>query len=218
MSSQALTPTKRRTAPRARLAIAFAAVLVLIAAMALDTKVVKIGSAADAPSGAFVPATYGASEFPKVQAVIESRAVDAATLAAAIAKDPAAAAKQYGVASTVGTELPVRFTGTVGKGDFGNYEVKVDGVPDNVKIQVQTGPAIMGTDLRDAPGTISFEQFTNQIDYQNAGSAINKQMKKEVLSKIDTSNLTGKAISVIGAFQLSDPSNWLVTPVKLTVQ
>ena len=76
----------------------------------------------------------------------------------------------------------------------------------------------MGTDLRDGTGTISFGQFTNQIEYQNAGSALNKEMKKQVLSKVDTANLTGKTISVVGVFQLTDPSNWLVTPVKMNVK
>jgi predicted lipoprotein len=83
---------------------------------------------------------------------------------------------------------------------------------------VQTGPAINGTDLRDATGTITFEQFTNQIDYQNAGSALNKEMKAQVLSKIDNGNLTGKTLSVVGVFQLINPNSWLVTPVRLDVQ
>jgi ABC-type branched-subunit amino acid transport system ATPase component len=57
---------------------------------------------------------------------------------------------------------------------------------------VQTGPAINGTDLRDATGTIEFGQFTNQIEYQDAGSAINNEMKKAVLAGLDPSALTGK--------------------------
>ena len=91
-------------------------------------------------------------------------------------------------------------------------------MPSTLVVRVQTGPAINGTDLRDATGTIAFGQFVNQIDYQNAGSALNKEMKKQVLSKIDTATLTGKTISVVGAFKLINPNNWLVTPVKLDVQ
>ncbi len=125
---------------------------------------------------------------------------------------------QYGVAAGVGPEMPVKFTGVAGKEDSGVYEVGVEGVPNTTTIRVQTGPAIMGTDLRDGTGTISFGQFTNQIEYQNAGSALNKEMKKQVLSKVDTGNLTGKTISVVGVFQLTDPANWLVTPVKMEVK
>lgn len=218
MSSQTSIAIRRRAKSGVRLAIVLAAILVLIVVMAIDTKVVRIGSGADTQPGVFSPAEYGKSEFPKVQTVIESRAVDAATLAPAMAKDQAAAAKQYGVESGIGPEMPVKFTGVVGKGDSGTYDVAVEGVPNTVLVRVQTGPAIMGTDLRDSTGTINFGQFTNQIEYQNAGSALNKEMKKEVLAKIDVGNLTGKKVSVVGVFQLTDPNNWLVTPVKVDVQ
>ena len=201
-----------------RLAVGSGAVLVLCAAMALDTKVVKIGSAEDLQAGVFSATSYGKAQFPKVQSAIESRAVDATVLAAALVKDRAAAEAQYGVPAPAGTEYSIRFAGKVGKREFGIYDVAIAGVPETIRISVQTGPAINGTDLRDATGLIKFGDFSNQIDYQNAGSALNNEMKKEVLSKIDVSDLTGKTISVVGAFEFSDPAEWVVTPVKLTVQ
>ncbi len=201
-----------------RFAAGAGAVLVLCGAMALDTKLVKIGSAEDGQAGVFSPATYGKAQFPRVRAAAESRAVDAATLAAAFAKDPAAAEVQYGVPSPAGPEYVVKFTGTAGKQDFGVYDVAIPGVPETIHVTVQTGPAINGTDLRDCTGLIKFGDFSNQIDYQNAGSALNNEMKQEVLSKVDRSTLTGKTIMVVGAFQLLDPAEWVVTPVTLTVQ
>ena len=201
-----------------RLAVGSGAVLVLLAAMAVDTKVVKIGSAEDVRAGVFSAASYGHAQFPKVQSAIESRAEDAAVLAAALAKDPAAAETQYGVPAPAGPEYSVKFTGKAGKQDFGVYDVAIPGIPEAIHVSVQTGPAINGTDLRDAAGLIKFGDFSNQIDYQNAGSALNNEMKTEVLSKIGAADLTGKTISVVGAFELSDPAEWVVTPVKLTVQ
>ena len=190
----------------------------LLVAMALDTKVVKIGSAAAIQPGVFSPAAFGASEFPKVQAEIEKRAVDAATLAEALAQDKEAAGKRYGVATNSGFEFGVKFTGVAGKPDFGVYPVAVEGAPKSLLIHVQTGPAIYGTDLRDASGIISFDQFVNQIDYQNAGGALNKEMKKQVMARIDAANLEGKTISVVGAFKLGKPDEWTVTPVRLDVK
>ena len=215
-----VAPTiNRRSRRGVRAAIAAGLAVVLIVAMALSTKAVKIGSAGDTQVKAFDPAVYGEAQFPKTQAAIEGRAVSADTLATAIAKDQDAAGKQYGVAGGgIGPEISVKFTGVAGSEDAGIYTVKVPNVPDSVIIRVQTGPAINGTDLRDATGTISFEQFTNQIDYQNAGYAINTAMKKAVLSKVDTAKLTGKTISVVGVFQLINPNGWLVTPVKLDVK
>lgn len=213
-----MTATQVRAKPSLRPFVVSAAILVLLAAMAIDTKVVKLGSPTAAQQGAFSAGEYGTSEFPKVQADIERRATDAATVASAIAKDQAAAGKQYGIEASGGAEIAVKFTGVAGKEDSGVYDVAVAGVPNPPVIRVQTGPAISGTDLRDATGTINFGQFTNQIDYQNAGSALNKEMKRQVMSKLDASKLAGKTLSVVGVFQLTDPDSWLVTPVKLDVQ
>ncbi len=220
MSVRSEAAPRRRANPRSRAAILSAGVVILIAAMALDTKVVKIGSPADAQPNAFSPAEFGKSEFPKVQSGVEGRAVDAATFIAAVAKDKDAAAKQYGVPTPagIGVEISVKFTGVAGTAASGVYPVQIDGAPSTLRVRVQTGPAINGTDLRDATGSISFGQFVNQIDYQNAGSALNKEMKQLVLSKIDTAALSGKTISVVGVFTLINPNNWLVTPVELSVK
>ncbi len=207
-----------RARPGRRLALLSGSGAILVVAMALDTRVVRIGSAADVQADVFSPASYGTKEFPKVQAAVEGRAVDAATLAAALAKDQAAAGKQYGVASDAGPEFPVKFTGKVSKNDSGDDVVAVAGVPSTTQVSLQLGPAIIGTDLRDATGTISFGQFHNQIEYQNAGAALNNEMKKQVLSKVDVGNLQGKTVSVVGVFQLTDMSAWQVTPVKLDVR
>ena len=110
------------------------------------------------------------------------------------------------------------FTGVVGEGRSGVYNVAVDGLAGETGIRVQTGPAINGTDLRDATGDIAFGDFKNQIEYQNAGAAINNAMKAEVLAGVDAAALEGRTISVIGAFTLVNPKNWLVTPVEITVQ
>lgn len=214
--TQSVSSAPRR-ANRGRLVVAAVTVIVL-AAIAFDTKVVKIGSGEDVANQAFSPETFGTTEFPKVRDNLVKRAVDAKTLAAAIATDKSAAAKQYGVAAGVGTVMPVSFTGVVGEGKSGIYNVAVEGVPDEVRIRLQTGPAINGTDLRDATGEIQFGAFKNQIEYQNAGAGINNAMKKEVLAAVDTSALAGKTVSVVGAFTLVNPKNWLVTPVELKVQ
>jgi predicted lipoprotein len=118
----------------------------------------------------------------------------------------------------VGPEIAVKFTGVAGAAKSGIYTVAVPGLPSTLTIRVQTGPAVNGTDLRDSTGTVTFDQFTNQIEYQNAGSALNKEMKTQVLAKVDTANLTGKTLSVVGVFQLVNPNSWLVTPAKLDVQ
>ena len=53
----------------------------------------------------------------------------------------------------------------------------MEGLAGETKIRVQTGPAINGTDLRDATGEIRLGDFKNQIECQHAGAAINDAMK-----------------------------------------
>ncbi len=222
MSAQATNPS---SAPSARprgsklpMIIGTLAVVVVIAAMALDTKVVRIGTAEHVTEDGFSPEAFGAENFPIVQKSVEDRAVDAATLASDIAADKDAAIEKYGVKAGIGAVMPVSFTGVAGEAKGGIYPVAADGVPEEITIRVQTGPAINGTDLRDATGAIAFGQFKNQIEYQDAGSALNNEMKKAVLADIDTANLSGKTVSVTGVFKLINPKNWLVTPVEMSVK
>lgn len=217
MSPTDIAPPAPARKSRRRLILG-AVALALLAGIAIDTKVVRIGSEQDLAEAGFSPERFGEETFPKVRDSIVSRAVDATTLGPAVIADKAAAAKEYGVAAGVGAVIPIRFTGIVGEGKSGIYAVAVDGLPPDVKIRLQTGPAINGTDLRDATGDIKFGDFKNQIEFQNAGAAINTAMKTAVLAGVDTAALTGKTVAVTGAFTLVNPKNWLVTPVEIVVQ
>ncbi|MFG6178102.1 DUF2291 family protein [Halomonas sp. THAF12] len=215
-STNAISPS--RSGKGRGLVAAIGVAIVLLGAMALDTTIVTIGSQDDVADDGFSAERFGAEQFPLVRDSVEARAVEADELAAAIAEDKAAAGERYGVGAGIGPVIPVRFSGVVGEGKAGIYPVEVEGLPDDLTIRVQTGPAINGTDLRDATGNIQFGQFTNQIEYQNAGAALNDAMKAQVLSGIDAEALSGRTITVTGAFKLINPSNWLVTPVSLSVQ
>lgn len=195
-----------------------AVAVIVVAAIALDTTVVKIGSEGDVRQQAFSQESYGAEQFPKIQAYVEKHAATATELQTAIAADKKAAGKKYGVATSTGPVIPVTLTGTFGARKSNTNEMKIDGLPPETVVRVQTGPAVNGTDLRDATGTIEFGQFTNQIQYQDAGSGINNEMKKQVLAKLDPDKLEGKAATVVGVFKLINPKNWLITPVKVEVK
>lgn len=193
-----------------------ATILGVVAAIAVDTTVVVIGSEQDLRVAGFSPDAYGAEQFPRIRDDVASRAVDAQTLAAELAADRKAAGEKYGIGGMMPV-IPVKLAGTFGEGKGGIYDINVEGL-EETRIRVQTGPAINGTDLRDAPGDIAFGEFKNQIEYQDAGAGINRAMKAEVLEDIDNSNLTGKQVSVTGVFKLINPKTWLITPVEVQVQ
>ncbi|OON38625.1 hypothetical protein BTJ39_17345 [Izhakiella australiensis] len=202
---------------RKRVAIAAVVTLVVLAAIALDTKVVKVGSAENVAEQGFSPDSYGSRTFPEIKKSVEGRAVEASKLYDALKADQQAATKQYGVGSPMPV-FSVSFSATGGECKSGFCTLKVAGLPQEVHVRIQTGPAINGTDLRDATGSIQFGDFKNQIEYQNAGSAINRAMKASVLEPLKGESLTGKELKGTGVFRLLTPTNWLITPVSLEVK
>lgn len=209
--------SRTRLSTRTRRLIGAGVIVAVLIAMALGTRVVSADDPLAAGEVVFNAETFGEENFATVQEGVIDRAVEAADLAAAISEDAAAAAAEYAVESSGGPVYSVTFTGVVREGQSGIYAVDVEGLPDDLLLRVQTGPAINGTELRDATGAFEFGQFTNQIAYQNAAAALNDQVKLQVLADLDTENLTGATVTVTGAFTLVNPSAWLVTPVEMDI-
>lgn len=214
----AIAAPKALTSSRKSLYLSGAIALAVVAAIGLNTTVVRIGSEADVRQQVFSPDAFGEAEFPRIKSFVTEKALDAATIAPEVLSDKVAAGKKYGTVSSTGAIMMVRVTGVLGESKAGNYDLAVDGMPADIKVRVQTGPAINGTDLRDAPSDIEFGAFKNQIEYQDAGSGINRAMKKAVLDGIDATSLTGKTVEVVGTFRLGNPKNWLITPVSVVVK
>ncbi|MGM7668991.1 DUF2291 family protein [Microbacterium sp. A93] len=221
MSGAAGTSSKtagKKLSPGAKRGVWIGVIVLVVLGIVLGTKAVPSDDPLAQGAVVFDPATFGADKFPTVQEGILERATPAVTLAEAIAADPDAAAEEYAIASSGGPVYSVTFTGVVGEGQSGIYEVAVEGMPSDHLIRMQTGPAINGTELRDASGDIVFGEFKNQIDFQNAAAALNEQLKVDVLADIDTAALAGETVTVTGAFTLVNPAGWLVTPIEIDVQ
>ena len=121
----------------------------VVAAMAIDTKVVKIGSGQDAQEQGFSASTYGEKTFPGIKSYVESHAVEAVELANALKVNQLEAVKKYATGTTLPV-LPVRFSGTVGEGKSGIFALHVEGLPEGMKARLQTGPVLTGTVARQA--------------------------------------------------------------------
>lgn len=194
------------------------ATLAVVMAAALGTTVVRIGSRQDVRTETFVADVYGRENFPVLKSMVERTAVEAKTLAAAIAADKAAAGEKYGKPGSVGPIFPVTFSGVASELRSGLLTVTIADMPEGLQVRVQVGPVLSGTDLRDATGTVHIEQFTNQIEFQDAGAALNDEVRSLVLKNIDHDQLAGRNVRAVGVFQLIAPNAWMVTPVRLEVQ
>jgi predicted lipoprotein len=207
-------PARRRVSPRL---IGIGLTVLVVAAILLSTTYKK-GDVKPTASGqkAFDPASYGTDTFPKAVDALEKNAVPLPKLLAALRKDQASASEQYG--QREGTS-PYAFAaigaGVAGTAKAGLMEVKVPGVPKSTRVSLQVGPALNGTSIRDAVGFIKFGQFTNQVEYADAATALNQQVKAKVLKANPPASLAGKKVSFLGAFTLITPNVVTVTPVRL---
>ncbi|MEV0620104.1 DUF2291 domain-containing protein [Nonomuraea sp. NPDC050404] len=209
-------PTGRRRLP-ARW-IAAAAIALLIVAMAVSTEYRTVESARAAAPKAFDPAAYGAQNYQaKVVPAIRSAAVELPTLLKAATEDKEAAGQKYGKRQGTGPyTFAVKATGEAGKARSGLLPVTVEGLPDGTRVSLQIGPAINGTALRDAAGFITFGQFTNQVEYADAATALNNEMRAKLLNGLDVAALDGKEITFTGAFTLLTPQTVTITPVEIS--
>lgn len=214
-----MSSRKAQAKKRGRLIFGGAA-LVLIILMFVSTKIVSTSDSTGVAAGTFSPQQFAEQKYEsEIAPDIESRAEDIAVVSKALSADPAAAAKEFGVVSGSSPAVySVNLKGVAGQPDAnGLLPVQVEGVPAEVKVFVQMGPAVNGTAIRDATGKVDFAQFKNQIEYQNVGAELNKQVKKLVLDKVDKASLAGKTVSVTGAFQPINPAAYIITPVKIEV-
>lgn len=192
------------------------ALVVLVAAMVASTTYRSQSAPPADQAEKFDPAQYGVETYaPKVVPAIRKKAVSITTLYKALVTDGDAAGKRYGHRPGTGPySYAVTLTGTAGAPRSGLMPVTVPGV-DKARISVQTGPAINGTSLRDAVGFISFGQFTNQVDYADAGTALNNQVKAKVLAHLDVASLKGTKITVVGAVTPLTNDVLTITPISI---
>lgn len=213
------TAQSQLTAKKRRMVLASAITVTAIAgAMALDTKVVINGSKEDLRQQTFSPDDYAKTHYKEIKSYVLSNAVDVNTLLKALKVDKKAAEKKYGVGGGMGPVIAVSFVGKVETGKLGIFNINISDFPENQIVRVQTGPAVNGTDLRDATGNITFGEFKNQIEYQDVGAALNRAMKADILENIDRSTLVGTTVEVSGVFRLINAKNWLVTPVRMNLK
>jgi predicted lipoprotein len=102
----------------------------------------------------------------------------------------------------------VRGSGSITNADtetsLGTIEVALDDYSGPIKVHMYVGTRIPNdeTSLRDAVGFITLNDFRDQMEYGKVSLEMNKRVLSQVLGDLDTSNLTGKTISFVGAFNI----------------
>ena len=198
--------------------IGLLALVILVVAAAFSTKIVSTEEAQAGAADTFDPASYAEEHFEAdIVPYIEDNAIELPTLLA----DLAGGADQAEFGNTSGASsayaFPVTFEAVAGAPTPPTMPLSVEGVPEGTTVVLQVGPALNGTALRDVSGTVSFNEFTNQLQYQQVATEFNELVKSQVLEGLDVAALEGKRIEVTGAFLRVNPALVSVVPISVEV-
>ena len=161
----------------------------------------------------FVATNWATRVLPEVQ----KRAAPLRVLLAALASDRAAAVARYGNGGTGGRgsflvsgTARVLDVDTLSRSGVARLDLEpYDGAPD---AELQIGPVLRGTALRDALPFIHFDDFTNQMEYASVSRVLHQRIADSVLAKVDRASLAGRTVRFSGAFTEGSGLP-LVTPV-----
>lgn len=140
------------------------------------------------------------------------------------AKSPDQAGQKYGFRAKEGSTpwtLIVKAQGLIVEANTESRAATIgidtdgDGKSD---LTVQIGPALRGTALRDSLDFVSFNTFTNQIDYAQFGKAFNLHVDRTALQALPRDRLIGRPVTALGAYTLESGNKPpLLTPAQITI-
>jgi predicted lipoprotein len=166
-------------------------------------------------------ATFVDGFWAKLVPLFEDKAQDIAKVLPEIRANPDAAGEKYGRREATNPyNYMVKGTGKVTEINTtsvaGTAIVEMPGLDEKVALQI--GPVVRGTALRDATGLVSFNQFSNQLDYADVSKEMNTRALKTVFSSVSAASLAGKSVTFFGAFTFDahSKSAVLITPVKIS--
>jgi predicted lipoprotein len=158
----------------------------------------------------------------KVLPTIQEKAQDIAKILPEIRSDPETAGQKYGRREATNPyNYMIKGTGKVteihNESRVGTATVEIPEL--NEKVALQIGPVVRGTALRDATGIVSFNQFSNQLDYADVSKEMNSRALKTAFVNVDPASLAGKTVTFFGAFTFDPHSKSLIliTPVKIAL-
>jgi predicted lipoprotein len=196
-----------------------AVAIIVIVIASFNVKVVSLDeAAAENAANQFDPVAFADENYDTVIVPdIQANAIDLATLLADLESGADEADFGHTSGASSAYAFPVTFTAVAGELKAPILLLDVAGLPDGVTVQLQVGPAVSGTALRDVTGTVDFNDFSNQLEYQNAATELNNKVKTNVLADFDAAAATGKTLVITGAYLRVNPKLVSVVPISIEV-
>jgi predicted lipoprotein len=151
---------------------------------------------------------------------IKEHAVEAEELFSLLESDPERAVEQFGYRIEITAPYNFMVEGSAGivsantESAAATISLDLNG-PDGKPVEIQIGPVLKGTAVRDSMDFISFEDFTNQLEFANVSREMNNRIKSSVLEAFGRENLAGTRVRFTGVFQWVEGKGIVITPVEL---
>lgn len=195
------------------------AILVLLFVFLNTTFLSDAEVAADAPKE-FSLTDFAAKNLPLIAADIQVKAVDMAIVAAAADKDIVVAGAEFG--RDLGNKsfvFAVKTTAKVKSVDENFIVLDVPGAPAQDTFNIPIGLALSGNPLRDVTGKITFGDFYDQTQYQDAANALKDLVRSSIINKLDLKTLIGKTLEIYGAWNNGPLKNvYNIQPTSIVVK
>ena len=163
---------------------------------------------------------FASKNLPLIAADIQANAVDMAIVAAAADKDIVAAGAEFG--RDLGNKsfvFAVKTTAKVKLVDENFIVLNVPGAPAQDTFNIPIGLALSGNPLRDVTGKITFGDFYDQTQYQDVANALKDLVRSSIIDQLDLQNLTGKTLSIYGAWNNGPLKNvYNIQPTSIVVK
>jgi predicted lipoprotein len=170
-----------------------------------DLKAAKAKSSDEFDANAYVDKLWTAKVLPDFR----SRAVDLDALLQQVAQDPDKAGQAHGHRAGDGNPwtFEIKGEGKITAVDAASrhaiVSVEVQTASGARKVDLQVGPVVFGTALRDALSFIQFGDFVNQIQYAQVSRALNDRASRDVRESFDFKDAVGKTVVFYAAAVLS---------------
>lgn len=175
--------------------------------------------AAEAPKE-FSLTDFAQTNLPIIAEEIKAKAVDITLIADAADKDIVAAGAQYG--RDLGNKsfvFAVKTTAKVKSVDENFIVLDVPGASAQDTFNIPIGLALSGNPLRDVTGKITFGDFYDQTQYQDAASALKDLVRSTIIDKLDLKSLPGKTLEIYGAWNNGPlPRTYNIQPTSIVVK
>lgn len=178
-------------------------------------------------ANSFNPSSYVGSVWNgKVIPYMNEHAFDINTVLNAVKKNVNAAGKKYGIELNGSgwnflVKGSVKITGYNSNYGQGLANIEATSNSSTNRLQMQTGPVILGTSIRDTLQFVKFGQFENQIQFAEVASAFNKFVYNKVLKHFAFGHMKQQVVHFVGVLsinngQLIGVGQFVLIPVELT--